>query len=61
MIVKTIEQHLDKELILNPKGIKVLSLFFIDAVGNYRIYDEEGNVYIQTNGAVVTISENLTW
>lgn len=39
----TIETHLDKELVLNPKGIKVLSLFFIDKVSNYRLYDEEGN------------------
>jgi len=43
-IRKTIEEHLDKELILNPKGIKVLSLFFIDAVKYYKVYDEEGNV-----------------
>ena len=42
-IRKTIEEHLDKELELNRKGIKVLSLFFIDKVANYRIYDEEGN------------------
>jgi type III restriction enzyme len=42
MISKTIEEHLNKELILNPKGIKVLSLFFIDAVKNYRQYDEDG-------------------
>ena len=43
-IRKTIEEHLDKEKKLNPKGIKVLSLFFIDKVANYRSYDEEGNV-----------------
>ena len=42
-IKATIEEHLDKELILNPKGIKVLSLFFIDKVANYREYDEDGN------------------
>ncbi len=41
-IAATIEKHLDKELILNPKGIKVLSLFFIDKVSNYRFYDEIG-------------------
>jgi type III restriction enzyme len=41
-IRKTIEHHLDKELYLTPKGIKVLSLFFIDRVGNYREYDEDG-------------------
>jgi len=42
-IRKTIEEHLDKELRLNPKGIKVLSLFFIDKVSNYRQYDEDKN------------------
>ena len=42
-IRKTIEEHLDKELHLRPKGIKVLSLFFIDRVANYRSYDEDGN------------------
>ncbi len=42
-IRKTIEEHLDKELRLKPKGIKVLSLFFIDKVANYRTYDEENN------------------
>lgn len=43
MIRKTIEEHLDKELVLNKLGIKVLSLFFIDRVANYRYYDENGN------------------
>lgn len=42
MIRRTIKEHLDKELRLNPKGIKVLSLFFIDAVEKYRKY-ESGN------------------
>jgi type III restriction enzyme len=42
-IRKTIEEHLEKELRLSAKGIKVLSLFFIDKVANYRFYDEEGN------------------
>ena len=42
-IRKTIEEHLDKEMKLNPMGIKVLSLFFIDRVANYRYYDEESN------------------
>lgn len=53
-IRKTIEEHLDKELILNPKGIKVLSLFFIDAVKHYRLYDEEGNA---SNGDYATMFE----
>ena len=42
-IRKTIEEHLKKEKRLNKIGIKVLSLFFIDRVANYRIYDETGN------------------
>ena len=42
-IQKTIEEHLNKEMILTSQGIKVLSLFFIDKVANYRTYDEEGN------------------
>ena len=43
MIRRTIKEHLDKELRLAPQRIKVLSLFFIDSVANYRSYDEEGN------------------
>jgi type III restriction enzyme len=43
MIRRTIKAHLDKELRLAPQGIKVLSLFFIDVVANYRSYDEDGN------------------
>ena len=40
MIRRTIREHLDKEKRLRPQGIKVLSLFFIDAVDSYRQYDE---------------------
>ena len=43
MIRRTIKEHLDKEKRLRPQGIKVLSLFFIDAVGRYRQYDADGN------------------
>ena len=43
MIRRTIREHLDKEKRLRPQGIKVLSLFFIDAVDRYRRYDEDGN------------------
>jgi type III restriction enzyme len=43
MIRRTIKEHLDKEIRLAPQGIKVLSLFFIDAVERYRKYDDEGN------------------
>ena len=39
MIRRTIREHLDKEKRLRPQGIKVLSLFFIDAVERYRRYD----------------------
>jgi type III restriction enzyme len=42
-IRQTVEQHLDKELKLNSQGIKVLSLFFIDHVANYRSYDDAGS------------------
>jgi len=38
MIRRTIREHLDKEMRLRPLGIKVLSLFFIDAVDKYRQY-----------------------
>lgn len=43
MIRRTIREHLDKEKRLRPLGIKVLSLFFIDAVDKYRQYDADGN------------------
>ena len=43
MIRRTIREHLEKEKVLRPQGIKVLSLFFIDAVERYRQYDADGN------------------
>ena len=43
MICRTIKEHLDKEKRLRPQGIKVLSLFFVDAVEKYRKYDADGN------------------
>lgn len=42
-IRETIKSHLEKERQLFKKGIKVLSLFFIDEVSKYRIYDENNN------------------
>ncbi|VAG82835.1 type III restriction-modification system endonuclease [Enterobacter hormaechei] len=42
MIRRTIREHLDKELRLNPRQIKVLTLFFIDKVDFYRQNNEEG-------------------
>lgn len=50
-IRKTIEEHLEKEVTLKKKGIKVLSLFFIDKVVNYRVYDNNGNY---SNGKFAT-------
>ncbi len=41
-VFETVEQHLKKERALKGKGIKVLSLFFVDRVANYRIYNEDG-------------------
>ncbi len=41
-IKNTIKKHLDKELQLKGRGIKVLSLFFVDKVSNYRIYSADG-------------------
>ena len=41
MIRRTIKEHLDKEKRLRPLGIKVLSLFFVDAVERYRRYDQD--------------------
>ena len=43
-IRETIRSHLQKEHELFTKGIKVLSLFFIDEVAKYRQYDENNNV-----------------
>jgi type III restriction enzyme len=41
MMRETIKVHLDKQLTLLDKGVKVLSLFFIDRVVNYRDYSAE--------------------
>jgi len=42
-IEQTVEAHFAKEKKFKDKGIKVLSLFFIDHVKSYRSYDDEGN------------------
>ena len=44
-IRETILSHIERERQLFHKGIKVLSLFFIDEVAKYRQYDEAGNPY----------------
>jgi type III restriction enzyme len=54
MIKRTIKEHLDKEMRLRPLKIKVLSLFFIDAVEKYRRYDADGN---RVNGDYASIFE----
>jgi type III restriction enzyme len=42
MIRETIEAHLRKELVLRKRGLKVLSLFFIDEVAKYRVHSDDG-------------------
>jgi len=39
MVRETIREHLEKKKKLNPKGIKVLSLFFLNRVDDYRLGD----------------------
>jgi type III restriction enzyme len=41
-IRETIKAHFDKELQVKDAGIKVLSLFFLDKVANYRIHSDDG-------------------
>jgi len=40
---ETIKSHIEKERMMFSKGIKVLSLFFIDEVSKYRLYDNKNN------------------
>ena len=44
-IRETILSHIERERQLFYKGIKVLSLFFIDEVAKYKQYDENGHPY----------------
>ncbi len=53
-IRETIKSHFENEEELFNKGIKVLSLFFIDEVAKYRQYDEDGN---EINGVYGQIFE----
>ena len=46
-IRRTIQAHLDKELRYTEKGIKVLSLFFIDEVKKYRTADGGKGIYAE--------------
>ena len=53
-IRETILSHIQRERQLFYKGIKVLSLFFIDEVAKYRQYDDVGN---PTNGIYADMFE----
>ncbi|WP_088226053.1 DEAD/DEAH box helicase family protein [Desulfosporosinus sp. FKB] len=53
-IRETIKSHLEREHQLHRSGIKVLSLFFIDEVANYKRYDETGKAF---NGNYADIFE----
>jgi type III restriction enzyme len=54
-IRETVLSHIERERQLFAKGIKVLSLFFIDEVAKYRQYDAYGNV---TGGTYAQIFED---
>ena len=43
-VYETVEQHLKKERGVKGMGIKVLSLFFVDRVANYRVDNGDGTV-----------------
>ncbi|MBN2654575.1 MAG: DEAD/DEAH box helicase family protein [Nitrospirae bacterium] len=43
MLRRTVEEHLKRERAYKGRGIKVLSLIFIDKVKNYREYDTNGS------------------
>jgi len=42
-IEATIRRHFEKAKRLEPMGVKVLSVFFIDRVSSYRVYHEDGS------------------
>lgn len=51
-IRETLISHFEKEAKLFERGIKTLSLFFIDKVANYREYDEDGNPKLGKYGVI---------
>ena len=51
-IRETIKSHFEKEEELFKKGIKTLSLFFIDEVAKYRVYDDEDNAQLGEYGRI---------
>lgn len=65
-IRETILSHFEKEERLFNKGIKTLSLFFIDEVAKYRQYDENGDEVLGEYGKmfeqeyISVLNDNLT-
>jgi len=57
-IRETITSHLEKEKVLFTQGIKVLSLFFIDEVAKYKIYD--GSIPLKGEYAKIFEEEYIT-
>lgn len=51
-IRETIKAHFRKESLLFHKGIKTLSLFFLDKVANYRQYDDDGEQVLGRYGQI---------
>ncbi|MDY4920299.1 MAG: DEAD/DEAH box helicase family protein, partial [Phascolarctobacterium sp.] len=51
-IRETIHSHFEKEEKLFKKGIKTLSLFFIDEVAKYRVYNEAGETELGEYGKI---------
>lgn len=51
-IRETIKAHFRKESALFHKGIKTLSLFFLDEVANYRQYNEDGEQVLGRYGEI---------
>ena len=55
-IEATVRRHFEKAKRLHPMGIKVLSVFFIDRVANYRGYSQDGAT---TQGKFATWFEEI--
>ena len=51
-IRETVKAHFRKEASLFKRGIKTLSLFFLDEVANYRKYDEDGQQMLGRYGEI---------
>ena len=41
-IEATVRRHFEKAVKLERQGVKVLSVFFIDRVASYRVYNDDG-------------------